>query len=150
MKIDILRRAAVLAGVPALILGATALPADAAAAGTVSAESYGTSGTASGNCTYAATLPSTRGFNYIGVAFTGTARATSYYVTAVPVSTSIQCYLRYDAWGSAGITMPGPLATTAGTGEVWRLALNPQICTVVSAAFSDGTVSPPTTNCHSL
>lgn len=146
-----LKRAAVLVGVPAFVLGAAALPANAvAAAGSVDVVSYGPSGSANGDCTYTATLPSTHGFNYIGVAFTGTAIATSSRLTVVPVSTSIQCYLRNDATGSAGITMPGAAAVTAGTGEVYRLALNPEICAVVSAAFSDGSVAAPTTNCHPL
>ncbi len=151
MKFSVIRRALVVAGIPAAIVGATALPADAVqSAGMVSAHSSGPSGTADGDCAYTATLPSNSGFNYIGVAFTGEARATSSSVGVVPVSTSIRCYLRNYAWGEAGITLPGAVATTTGRGNVYRLAPNPEICAVVSAAYSDGSVAAPVTSCHSL
>lgn len=146
-----LRRAAVVAGLPLALVSAMAVPADAVeVAGMVSVHSSGPSGSADGDCAYAATLPSTSGFNYIGVAFTGEARAVSSRVGVVPISTSIRCYLRYQAWGEAGITLPGSVAAIAGRGDVYRLAPDPEICAVVSAAFSDGSVAPPTTTCHNL
>lgn len=150
MKFSTLRRAAVMAAVPAILLGATSSAEAIQQVGVVEVASIGASGTARGDCAYTATLPSTRGFNYISVAFSGTARATSSRVDVVAVSTSIRCYLRYSAWGEAGITMPGPVAAIAGTGEVYRLAVDPEICAVVSAAFSDGSVAPPVTNCRDL
>lgn len=150
MKFSTLRRALVAASVPAILLSMST-PADAIqSVGLVEVVSVGASGTARGDCAYTATLPSTRGFNYISVAFSGTARAMSSRVDVVAVSTSIQCYLRYSAWGQAGITLPGPVAAIAGTGEVYRLAVDPEICAVVSAAFSDGSVAPPTTRCRDL
>ena len=146
-----LRRSLVLAAVPAALLATTALPAEAfSAAGAVDVSSYGPSGTASGTCAYTATLPSTTGFNYISVAFSGTARATSLRPGVVAVSTSIRCFLRNDAWGEAGITLPGSVAVTAGRGDVYRLALDPEICAVVSAAFSDGSTAPSATTCRNL
>lgn len=146
-----LRRSLVLAAIPAAMLATAALPAEAVGmVGAVDSISYGASGSASGTCAYTATLPSTSGFNYISVAFSGTARATASRVGVVAVSTSIRCYLRYDAWGEAGITLPGSVATIAGRGDVYRLALNPQICAVVSAAFSDGSTAPSTTTCINL
>jgi hypothetical protein len=86
----------------------------------------------------------------IWIAFSGKARATSSKGGAVAVTTSVRCYLRNYAWGSAGITAPGPSASITGEGEVYRLAPDPEICVVVSAAFSDGYTVPSTTRCHNL
>lgn len=89
-------------------------------------------------------------FNRIWIAFSGKARATAAKGGGTPVSTSIRCYLRNQAWGSAGATAVGPAAAIAGEGEVYRLAPDPEICVEVSAAFSDGRVVMPAPRCHNL
>lgn len=150
MKLSILRRSAVLAAVPAAVLVASVVPAEAAAAGVVLTKASGPSGSADGECAYTATLPDVEDFNSISVAFSGTAQATPSVVGVVPVSTSIRCYLRNQASGDAGITLPGAAAAIAGKGEVHRLAPDPEICATVSAAFSDGTVALPKTTCINL
>jgi hypothetical protein len=151
LNISILRRSSILAGIPVALLGATMLPAEAlSSAGLVSVQAIGPSGAADGDCAYTATLPSTNGFNYISVDFTGEARATPSKAGVAAISTSIRCYLRNQASGDAGITLVGPTAAITGTGDVYRLAPDPEICAVTSAAFSDGTVAPPTTVCHNL
>jgi hypothetical protein len=150
LSLNILRRSTLLAAIPAILLGA-AMPADAASAvGFVSVTAGGPSGSASGRCVYSATLPDTSDFNSIEVAFSGTAEATPSAIGVVAVSTSIRCYLRNMASGSNGITMIGSAAAIAGTGSVYRLAPDPEICAVVSAAFSDGTTTPSVTNCVNL
>jgi hypothetical protein len=135
-------------GGAALVAG-FAMPANAANVGLVSAGGSNTTGTVTGNCAYAISLPATS-FNTIPIAFTGEATSKSNKATVVPISTSIRCYLRNSATGSAGITTPGSAAAIAGQGNVSRLALDPEICTVVSAAFSDGTSIDESKTCHNL
>jgi hypothetical protein len=151
LSFNILRRAALVAAVPAILIGASALPAQAyQAVGLVDVNGSGPSGSVSGTCAYSATLPDASDFNNIDVAFSGSARATASKVGVAPVSTSIVCYLRNQASGSAGITMPGSAAAIAGKGSVYRLAPDPEICATVAAAFSDGNTAGPTTACHNL
>lgn len=149
MSLGISRRLAILA-VPAalLVVAVASAHADFRPAGVVSVTANGSSGSAQGACAYTATLPSTSGFNYISVAFSGSAAARS--TSAAAISTSIHCYLKDEATGSAGITLPGPTAAIVGRGEVYRLAADPQVCAVTSAAFSDGTTAPPTEVCQDL
>jgi hypothetical protein len=187
----ILRRAAVLAVVPAAFVMLSVPPAGAMESlGLVEVTAGGSGGSVSGDCTWTATLPSIGSmleadttellaapsadsyvapeqeldildFNAqfdlpggdidrIWIAFSGKARAVSAKGGGVAVSTSVRCYLRYQAWGSAGLTAVGPAAAISGEGEVYRLAPDPEICVVVSAAFSDGYVVPPKTQCHNL
>jgi hypothetical protein len=133
----------------AALAAAFATPANAANVGLVSAGGSNGTGTVNGNCAYAISLPATS-FDTIPIAFTGEATAKSNIATVVPISTSIRCYLRNSASGSAGITTPGAAAAIAGRGTVDRLALDPEICTVVSAAFSNGTTIDETKTCHNL
>lgn len=150
MSFSILRRSTLVAAVPAILLAA-AVPAEAAnAVGLVSAKASGPSGTVDGDCAYTATLPDVNDFNQIEVAFSGESRSTSSVIGVTPVSTSIVCFLRKEATGSAGITLVGPAAAIAGRGSVYRLAVDPEICATVAAAFSDGTTAGPTTTCQNL
>ena len=193
----ILRRAAVLAAVPAAFVALTAPPAGALESlGLVEVTAGGSGGSVTGSCAWTATLPSIGGtladtteslitppvnwwippyyellapnydfhvldyaadfdlpggdINRIWIAFSGSARATSAKGGGVAVTTSVRCYLRNDAWGSAGVTSVGPTAAISGEGEVYRLAPDPEICVVVSAAFSNGYVVPSETTCHDL
>lgn len=140
------RRSAFLACLSALLLVVPVGSADADA-GYVDVRSFGPSGRVEGVCDWVTTLPSRDNFDEISIAFQGTAVSVSSRMDVTVISTSIYCYLRHYAFGEAGIAMPGPVATVAGTGIVWRYATDPEACAVVSAAFSDGTIAPPQTHC---
>lgn len=127
-----------------LMAGSTSASA-ASVANTVSVGSSASGGSVSGTCAFVASLPQTGSINNIPVVFSGTATA-----TGVAVSTSIRCSLTNGGSGSAGNTVPGPEAVTAGQGSYYRLAPSPQICATVSAAFSNGSTAPSKTSCHAL
>jgi hypothetical protein len=156
VRLTVLRRTAVVAALPLVFLVASALPAEAMRfngiylGGLAQIDIPSGNGTVSGACAYSATLPDTD-ITYLSIAFDGSATArTAKMSDVVPVSTSIRCCLRNPAYGEAAITVPGPTATVAGTGEVYRRAPDPEICVVAWAAFSNGVVVGPSTACHNL
>jgi hypothetical protein len=122
----------------AVLLAAVLVPATPAAAATAAADCW----------TLAVVQPTY--FGPLVVYFAGYAYAVPDTPGVRAVSSSFSCYLRNQAAGSATGIWAGPVAAAYGTGHVYRLAPNPEICAAISVVFSDGTTVGPTTTCKPI